>query len=167
MHRLTELPAPLVALLPRLTARARRLSDSASDAEDLLQDTVLTLWKVLGRGDKVAELDRYAMTIMRNLARQRWRNRRPTDPLEDEMAQIGPDAPLRLACAELQAAIARLPEDQRALMQLVAAGETSPAALASLTGLRVGTVMSRLARARAQLRSVLGLGKSGSVLELF
>lgn len=167
MHKLKELPAPLIVLLPRLRARARRLVSSASDAEDLLQDTVLILLQSMGKHHRINALDRYAMTVLANLARKHGRMGRSMEPLEDHVAQIDPDAPRRIACTELAEAIARLPQDQRVLMERVAAGETSPAALANLTGLRIGTVMSRLARARAQLRTELGLHKTGSVMELF
>ncbi|MEL7089118.1 MAG: sigma factor-like helix-turn-helix DNA-binding protein, partial [Planctomycetota bacterium] len=51
--------------------------------------------------------------------------------------------------------VAALPKPQRQLMELVAGGETSPRALAAATGLPLGTVMSRLARARAKLRLTL------------
>ncbi|WP_420011596.1 sigma factor-like helix-turn-helix DNA-binding protein [Tateyamaria sp.] len=62
---------------------------------------------------------------------------------------------MRLDCADTLAAIAALPQPQRRLLELVIAGETSPRAIALATGLPLGTVMSRLARARAKLRLVL------------
>lgn len=167
MHPSPNTSAPLVSLLPRLRARARRLTRSPGDAEDLLQDTVLKLLQALARGDEVNALDRYSMITLRNQARQNWRDHRPLDPLDEDMALTFPDAPLRLACAELEAAIDQLPEDQRSLIRLVAAGNTSPAELACATGLPLGTVMSRLARARARLRNDLGLSKTDPVTALY
>ena len=61
----------------------------------------------------------------------------------------------RLICAETLHAIEQLPANQLRLMRYVCAGETSPKQLANLTGWPIGTVMSRLARARERLREVL------------
>ncbi|WP_298969813.1 sigma-70 family RNA polymerase sigma factor [uncultured Roseobacter sp.] len=167
MYQLHHLPDELDALLPRLSARARRLSDSQSDADDLAQEAALKLWTTLHKGTDVDDLERYAMTILRNLARQRWRSDKPTDPLEDESASVPPTAPARMACADLAVAVDKLPESQALLIQMIAAGETSPSALAERTGLPVGTVMSRLARARATLRQEMGIERKAPVSELF
>lgn len=153
------------ALLPRLRARARRLCRTTEEAEDAAQETALRLWQAQTGAHAVENPDRYAMIVLHNLVRQRWRSRRPTEELVDDMAQIPPDAPARLACADLQRAIARLPQEQVRVMQEVLAGENSPRAIADRTGLPLGTVMSRLARARARLRDEMGL--TGSVAELF
>ncbi len=160
-----ELPNdPLAALLPKLMRRAGRLTASRSDAEDLTQETALRLWKLLRGPQEIEEPERYAMTMLHNLARERWRRRRETEELSDEMMQEEPLAPARIACAELQAAIERLPADQAELMRLVMAGETSPQVMAAQVGIPKGTVMSRLARARVTLRGEMGL--EGSVVEL-
>jgi RNA polymerase sigma-70 factor (ECF subfamily) len=155
---------PLEDLLPKLLRRARRLTGTRSDAEDMVQETALRLWQLLREGQEIDAPERYAMTMLHNLARQRWRRRQPTEELTEEMAQAGPIAPARIACAELQAAIERLPKDQAVLMRLVMMGETSPQVLAERVGVPVGTVMSRLGRARATLRGEMGL--EGSVVEL-
>ncbi|MCV3272372.1 RNA polymerase sigma factor [Roseobacter sinensis] len=157
----------LDALLSRLAGRARRLSDSKSDADDLAQETALKLWAALRKGAEVDNIDRYAMTILRNLARQRWRADRPTDPLEEENAAVPPTAPARMACADLAAAVEKLPEAQAHLIHMIAAGESSPAVLAERTGLPLGTVMSRLARARSKLRAEMGIPQKAPVSELF
>ncbi|MFD2738713.1 RNA polymerase sigma factor [Sulfitobacter aestuarii] len=156
----------LTELWPRLTRRARRLSRSREEAEDLAQEAVLRLCQALRGGAQITAPDRYAMILLHNLARQRWRQRRETESYEDDMIGTQPEAPGRIACAELQAAILRLPEDQAALMSLVAAGETSPKQLAAQVGVPKGTIMSRLARARASLRRDLGLLQDSPVSEL-
>jgi len=159
-------PAPCAfdALMPRLRARARKLTRSAEEAEDLAQEVALKLWQLLAGDAEIAAPDRYAMIMLHNLARHRWRGTRQTEELTEEMAVTAPVAPARLACAELRAAIALLPRDQRACMELVLAGDTSPQALAAHLGVPEGTVMSRLARARASLRRQMAL--EGSVSEL-
>ena len=94
------------------------------------------------------------MRTLSNRARRGWRTQ-ATDELEDDHAVIEPDALIRLDCADTLDAIARLAKPQRQLMELVVAGDTSPRALSEATGLPLGTVMSRLARARARLRLTL------------
>ncbi|MEM8655074.1 MAG: sigma-70 family RNA polymerase sigma factor [Pseudomonadota bacterium] len=141
----------LVPLIPVLSARARRLARSRAEAEDLVQDTLLSLCQRLREGSEIEDLTAYAMRTLSNRARRGWRIQ-STDELEEDHALTQPDALLRLDCADTLAAIEKLPKAQRQLMALVVAGETSPRALASTTGLPLGTVMSRLARARAKLR---------------
>lgn len=157
-------PAPMADLMPKLLRRARRLTRTRDEAEDIAQETALRFWQVLARKDTIQAPERYAMTMLHNLARQRWRERRATEELTDDMAQAAPIAHGRIACSELQSAIERLPADQAALMRLVINGETSPHVLAKRVGVPKGTVMSRLGRARAALREEIGL--EGSVMEL-
>ena len=144
-------PRRLVPLIPILTRRARRLARSPAEAEDLLQDTLLSLCQRLNDGSSIDDLPAYAMRTLTNRARRSLRTQ-ITDELEDDHAVTEPDALIRLDCADTLDAIARLSKPQRQLMELVVAGETSPRALARTTGLPLGTVMSRLARARARLR---------------
>ena len=107
------------------------------------------------------------MTTLRNLSRAAWRERYETAELVEDMATTPPDAPRMIACAELREAIDRLPEDHAMLLRLVMTGETSPNILARQIGVRTGTVMSRLARARARLRDEMGMSQTCSVTTLF
>lgn len=145
-----------------LHRRARRLTRCPDDAADLAQETALNLWRHRCRGEKVENLNAYAMTALGNAARSRWRARRETEELEEESAAIEPDPLQGIAWAELRTALARLPAAQARLMQLVIEGETSPADLARITGVPVGTVMSRLARARARLRREMEMGPAAT-----
>lgn len=147
-------PRRLVPLIPILNRRARRLARSPSEAEDLVQDTLLSLCQRLREGHRIDDLPSYAMRTLSNRARRGWRVQ-ATDELEDDHVITEPDALIRLDCADTLSAISGLPKPQRQLMELVVAGETSPRALARQTGLPLGTVMSRLARARARLRLTL------------
>ena len=159
-------PDLIETLLPRLLARARRLTGSAQEAEDLAQEVILRLWEMQGNHVEIAAPDRYAMVMLHNLVRGRWRRARPETGLDDADLHALPAAPARLACAELRSAIARLPRHQARLMVLVMQGESSPQALAHRLRLPKGTVMSRLARARAALRREMGLARKASVAEL-
>ncbi len=150
-----------------LHKRARALIACPHEAADLAQDAALKLWQQQCRANPPDDLQAYAMTTLRNLARSRWRDRKPTQQLHEDMATTGPDAFGRIACSQLQDALTRLPKTQSDLMALVATGETSPADLARITGQPLGTVMSRLARARATLRKDMGLDQNAPVRDLF
>ena len=92
--------------------RAARLCRTADEAEDLAQEAALRLWQRLEGPAEIEHPEHYAMITLHNLARQRWRSRRPTEELSDDMAQTPPAAPAGLACAEPRAAIERLPCQQ-------------------------------------------------------
>ncbi|MCZ4351583.1 RNA polymerase sigma factor [Roseovarius aestuarii] len=156
----------LTALHPDLMRLARRLANSESEAQDLAQETILRLWRRRYELNEIDDLRAYARTAMRNLFRQGLRHA-PFQTLEHAPEPTeGPAVFGALALRDVAGAITRLPDDQSRLIRLVADGETSPAALARLTGCQVGTVMSRLARARAQLRRDIGLGAATPVNDL-
>lgn len=155
------------ALLPQLHRRARRLTSCPDEAADLAQEAALRVWQHQCDGTPIDNARAYAMTALHNLARSRWRRRQNWAELTEDIAAVSPEAPQRIACAELRAALTRLPDAQADLMALVAQGETSPAQLARITGQPLGTVMSRLARARAALRVDMGLSKTAPSRLLF
>jgi RNA polymerase sigma-70 factor (ECF subfamily) len=155
----------LDALGKRLHNRARRLGAQPSDAEDMAQEALLRLIQ-RSRRSGVEEPAHYAMIILQNLARARWRAQVDLDELEENSASIAPVADSRLALTALHSAIAALPPEQRQVMALVLQGEFSPAAIAMLLDLPVGTVMSRLARARVKLRAHIGMEAGTPVADL-
>ncbi len=161
-----SLPQILAGLHPDLMRLARRLADSETEAQDLVQETLLRLWRRRSEVAAVEDLRAYARAALRNLYRQGLR-RMPHLPLEDaEAPSVDPDVFGTLALADLRGAIHRLPADQARLITLVMSGETSPAALARQIGCGVNTVMSRLARARAQLRRDMDLAPGAPVATL-
>jgi len=163
---LTTHPDALTALIPILNRAASRIADTPDEAQDLTQEVLLKLWLRLNRGDDIINLRSYALAALRNQMRQGLRDRHDIDDVDIEGAATAPDAFASLALSEACAMIENLPPDQAHLMRLVLAGETSPAALAARTGLPLGTVMSRLARARAQLRRDMGLDPGAPVTAL-
>ncbi|MEO0401037.1 MAG: sigma factor [Pseudomonadota bacterium] len=122
MSKPTYTAPRLVPLIPMLTRRARRLARSRAEAEDIVQDTLLSLCQRLADGKNIEDLNAYAMRTLTNRARRSWRQL-PTDELEDDHALTEPDALLRLDCADTLAAIATLSPPQRQLLDLVIAGE--------------------------------------------
>lgn len=160
------LPRDIAGLQPDLLRVARHLTGNADQAQDLSQDALLKIWTRQKNGEDIQNLRAYAMTTLRNTYRQYLRTRRSGTELTEDMLVTNPAAFACLALQELECAITRLPREQARLIRLVAAGETSPADLARRMGLPSGTVMSRLARARAQLREEMGLDRSAPVAEL-
>lgn len=149
----------LVDLIPALRRLARRLTRDPAAADDLTQEALARVWAQLSRGEDIADLRPYLMTAARNLAR------RPK-PAPVALADVPepsapPEASARLALRAVAAALSRLPEaEARLLLRHVAKGE-SYAEIAAAEGLPIGTVMSRLARGRARLRSDCGLPETG------
>ena len=150
-----DMPCPFTPLLPNLKRRARRLTNNPADAEDLVQDTIVRVIARQQSREKIDNLPAYTMRTLHNQARMQWHRHAPPEELNDDDASTPAIAMDRLICAETLHAIEQLPDNQLRLMRYVCAGETSPKKLAHLTGWPIGTVMSRLARARDRLREVL------------
>ncbi len=153
------------ALVP-LMAPARRLAKilapTPDQADDLLQDALTAVLAHLRRGGKIENLRPYLMTSLRNGGK---RSARQTVELTDgNTPSIAPRAMGRLACAEVQSAIANLPDGQRSILNALVQHGSSYRELADRMNLPIGTVMSRIARARSRLRSEMGL-PNGDVVE--
>jgi RNA polymerase sigma-70 factor (ECF subfamily) len=126
-------------------------------ADDLVQDTLERAWAKLHLYRRGTDLRAWLFTVMHNVHVNRVRATRPVDPLEDEMpelAQRGTQADALLV-RDLDRAIARLPADQRAVLLLVTLEEMSYEEVARTLGIPIGTVMSRLSRAREKLRAMM------------
>jgi RNA polymerase sigma-70 factor (ECF subfamily) len=143
------------AAIPALRRYARALTREPDAAEDLVQDTLMRALRSehLFHGGDVRK---WLYTILTNLNRNRLRSlsRRPTAvPLEDFDAAdaTGPDAGGR----DIERALATLTDDQRAALLLVVLEGLSYREVADVQAVPIGTVMSRLARARAQIKSYL------------
>jgi RNA polymerase sigma-70 factor (ECF subfamily) len=154
-------PHDLVHLMPALTRLARILAPRPDLAEDLAQDALLRVLARLNKGAEIDDLRPYLMTTLRNgctkCAPQDQELTEQNSPSHD--GEIWP----RFACADVADAISRLPDEQAALLRLLALHGASYAELAAAFKLPIGTVMSRISRARAQLRGELGLPKSSAV----
>jgi len=156
----------LVELIPRLRRYARALVGERSSADDLVQDTLERAWAKLHLYRRGTDLRAWLFTVMHNVHVNRVRATRVNDPLEDEMPELAqrgtqPDA---LLVRDLDRAIARLPADQRAVLLLVTLEEMSYEEVARTLGIPIGTVMSRLSRAREKLRAMmLGQGPSAKL----
>jgi RNA polymerase sigma-70 factor (ECF subfamily) len=143
------------AAIPALRRYARALTRNADIADDLVQDTLVRALRSehLFHGGDVRS---WLYTILTNLNRNRLRSlaRRPAlSPIEENDAPdfAGPEAGGR----DIERALATLVDDQRTALLLVVLEGLSYREVADIQGVPIGTVMSRLARARAQIKSYL------------
>lgn len=142
--------------IPSLRRYAWALVRQSSDADDLVQDCLVRALDRLETVRSETELRPWLFAIMHNLYVSRWRHRqiRPETAAED--ADTEPAVPAaQTASTELQLALrglAVLPEEQRQIIVLVAVEGFQYGEVARVLGIPIGTVMSRLSRARDNLR---------------
>jgi len=147
----------LVELIPRLRRYARALAGDRATADDLVQDTLERAWSKLHLYRRGTDLRAWLFTVMHNVHVNRVRAARATDPLDEGMPELATRAPQgdSLVVRDLDRALARLPDEQRSVLLLVALEEMSYEEVARALGIPIGTVMSRLSRAREKLRSMM------------
>jgi RNA polymerase sigma-70 factor (ECF subfamily) len=138
---------------------AYRLMGDQHEAEDMVQETFRSVWKSRSRYDPARGNRAWLVSILRRRLIDRWRKRRPPTTLADEAsAEIGVagDDPFRDEYSdEMQAALDRLPEELRETLLLVVVGELTHQQAADLLDVPLGTVLSRVSRARSRLREYL------------
>ena len=157
----------LIELIPRLRRYARALVGERAAADDLVQDTLERAWSKLHLYRRGTDLRAWLFTVMHNVHVNRLRAARPTDPLEDEIPELAQRATQgdALMVRDLERAVAALPIAQRQVLLLVALEDLSYEETARVLEIPIGTVMSRLARAREKLR-LLMQGKGGTKLQV-
>jgi len=156
------LPHPdLLAAIPRLRRYARVLTGEASRADDLVQETLARAWEKRRLWAAGTDLRAWLFTIMHNVfVNQRALSRRDAQNVsldgEDGGAAwqipVRPTQQTRVELMEVLREVGRLPVDQRAVLMLAAVEEMRYEEIATALSIPVGTVMSRLSRARDKLR---------------
>ena len=157
----------LVELIPRLRRYARALVGDRASADDLVQDTLERAWAKLHLYRRGTDLRAWLFTVMHNVHVNKVRATRATETLEDEMPELAQRAVQgdALMVRDLDRAIARLPDEQRSVLLLVTLEDMSYDEVARTLGIPIGTVMSRLSRARDKLRIML-LGQPAPKLKV-
>ncbi len=153
----------LIALMPRLRRYGFMLTGSETDADDLVQTALERALKNEHRWQPGTRLDSWMFRIMKNLRIDAWRaaKRAPTDlkPTEEMAGMVSIDGErvmtARQDLATLSKALTDLAEDQRNVLTLVALEGLSYKEVSAILDIPVGTVMSRLARARKALTDFL------------
>ena len=137
------------------------------DARDCAQEALLKAWRSIGAYRRDCSLESWLYRICASVCVdfQRRRRRAETEPLEEGFDPPDPAAPPDEAAAQrqereaLRRAIAALPEDMRTALILYALERKKYEEIAEITGAAVGTVKSRLSRAREKLQEMLSDGE--------
>jgi RNA polymerase sigma-70 factor (ECF subfamily) len=151
----------IVEEVPHLRRFARALTGDASLADDLVQDCIERALRKQQLFDESRSLRTWLFTILRNLyisgLRRNARNSaaKSVDDIISGEDAVRPEQETRLALSEIATALDRLPPAHREVLLLVALEDMSYREVAEITGVPVGTVMSRLSRARGSLRALL------------
>jgi RNA polymerase sigma-70 factor (ECF subfamily) len=142
----------------RIFGLGARLLGNGSDADDLVQETFLRAWRALDRFDENRPLAPWLVRIATNRALQvlETRSRRPAEELTETLRWEGPSPDEEVDQArrrvEVMKALNALPDDQRTILVLRAYEGLSYREIADTLEVPIGTVMSRLARAREAMR---------------
>jgi len=155
-----EIRAQLGELLPRLRRFARVITRNVADADDLVQVAVEKALARAAQWRPGSRLDNWMFGIMKNAwideIRSRRRRERVHAPEEAGAAVGDASAAARDIALSVQAAMARLPEEQRMAIALVLVEGLSYKDAAESLGIPMGTLTSRLARGREALQALLG-----------
>jgi RNA polymerase sigma-70 factor (ECF subfamily) len=151
----------ILAAVPNLRAFAVSLCGNVDRADDLVQETLLRAIANIDRFQPGTNLSAWLFTILRNHFRSEFRKRRRevedadgkyTDSLKAEPGQIG-----NIEFSEFKRALAQLPPDQREALILVGASGFSYEEAANICECAVGTIKSRVNRARNRLAELMGI----------
>lgn len=155
--------AALIEVTPHLRGFARTLCGCRERADDLAQETLLKAWSARTSYRAGTNFKAWTFTILRNHFYSEARRARFTGEYDQDMAErtlktFGNQED-SLALADVMRALQTLPDTHRDALILVAVGDLSYEAIAEICGIALGTVKSRICRARAMLANVLESGQ--------
>jgi RNA polymerase sigma-70 factor, ECF subfamily len=157
-----EFRTEMLKVMPRLMAFARVLTRNREAAEDLVQDTVVRALRAQHSFEPGSNMLAWLCTILRNQHISGMRRKRheamPIDDLPDSAASIGANQDDVVEMSEIRRALLKLSPEHREVLVMVAAAGLSYAEAAEICGCAVGTVKSRVNRARNELRRLLSGG---------
>lgn len=156
----------IVALIPRLRRYARALVGERARADDLVQDTLERAWAKLHLFRTGTDMRAWLFTVMHNVHVNQIRAARETVEFDETALEGVASEPRgdRLDVRDLERALQRLPVEQRQVLLFVALEDMSYDEAARALGVPIGTVMSRLSRARERLRALMhGLPQSSKL----
>jgi len=151
----------ILAIVPNLRAFAVSLSGNVDRADDLVQETLLRAFAKIDSFQPGTNLSAWLFTILRNQFRSEYRKRRRevedadgkySEKLKSQPEQIG-----KIEFEELRHALAKLPDDQREALILVGASGFSYEEASEICGCAVGTIKSRVNRARNRLSELMAI----------
>ena len=164
-------PAPdirkaLLAAIPSLRAFAISLCGNADRADDLVQETLVKAWSHIGSFTEGTNMPAWLFTILRNLFYSNYRKKRrevedPDGTMAGQLVTL-PDQNSHMDFLDFRTALQKLPADQREAIILVGASGLSYEDAASICGCAIGTMKSRVNRARNRLTELLAINDSQS-----
>ena len=159
----TSLKADLLAAIPALRAFGISLSGNPDRADDLVQETLMKAWASIGTYVPGTNLRAWLFTILRNIFYSQYRKRkREVEDADGSLAMRLSSAPEQNGHMDFQdfrIALQKLPADQREALTLVGASGLSYEEAAEICNCAVGTIKSRVNRARSRLVDLLGLAE--------
>jgi len=160
----------VVGLIPALRAFAWSLSHNGSDADDLVQETLIKAWSNRDKFELGTNLRAWLFTILRNtyytsLLRRRREVRDETGEYANSL-HSAPTQDWSVAMRALQTALAQLPHQHREALILVGAAGLSYEEAAEICGCALGTIKSRVNRARTRLLKIMDADDASDVMVL-
>ena len=157
----------LVSEIKNLRAFAISLSGSVSLADDLVQETLLRAWSKSDKFQLGTSLRAWLFTILRNIYYSNYRKRsrevQDSEGIYARRLTVVGDQESHLDLEDFRKALATLPVEQREVLTLVGASGLSYEEAAAICKVEIGTIKSRLSRARAKLVELLGLEESSDL----
>jgi RNA polymerase sigma-70 factor (ECF subfamily) len=151
----------MLAAVPSLRAFAISLCGNVDRADDLVQETLLRAMANIDSFQPGTNMSAWLFTILRNLFRSEYRKRRreveDTDGGYAETLKSHPEQHSRVEFEEFRVALGKLPQDQREALILVGASGFSYEEAAAICECAVGTIKSRVNRARTRLAELLSI----------
>jgi len=162
-----QMKADLIAVIPNLRAFAVSLCGNPDRADDLVQETLVKAWSNLGSFVEGTNLPAWLFTILRNIYYSEYRKRRrevaDSDGAIAAKLASAPSQNGHMDLLDFQAALQELPTDQREALILIGASGLSYEEAAQICGCAVGTMKSRVNRARNRLTELLAIDASTEI----
>jgi RNA polymerase sigma-70 factor, ECF subfamily len=161
MTQLSDFEAAALPHMNDLFRSAVSMVNSRTEAEDLLQEVYLEAWKSFHRFEVGTNCRAWLFKILFHRVQHyrrrwyQWTSKMESEDLVIDTIRYQPPIPDNLTDEEILAALARIPEMFRSIVVLADVEEFSYKEIASMLGIPVGTVMSRLSRGRKYLREQL------------
>ena len=155
----------LTALIPQMRAFARSLCRDATAADDLAQDALLKAWNNRASFEPGTNMKAWTFMILRNQfysdKRRSWRSSQLDPEVAERTLEAASNPIASLELDEVRRALACLPDDQREALILIGAGGLSYEEVSEICGCAIGTIKSRVSRARDRLSTIIEDGSYG------
>ncbi len=162
-----QMKADLIAIIPNLRAFAVSLCGNPDRADDLVQETLVKAWSNLGSFVEGTNLPAWLFTILRNIYYSEYRKRRrevaDSDGAIAAKLATAPAQNGHMDLLDFRAALQHLPNDQREALILIGASGLSYEEAAQICGCAVGTMKSRVNRARNRLSELLSITSTSEI----